>query len=256
MGKLEVPGWLFPLFSWVFAAYLVILFHLSTDILHQPAISEGSYLLLILAIILVFLPFMKRLKFGTLFELERDIRETKKEMKDFKNEIRQSLSVISTSINTIGNVTSNISITIPGMAELLDAKEKLTQSSDAETLESSKEVKEELFLEGEDTIMALARTRIKLEYLLRKILGKRTLTPEVTKEIRFMTLGKLYRHFLKEYPKFRNLENSFTYVGQIANAAVHAQRLPEGQAQEALELGAKLIAILKKLAENSESTYT
>jgi hypothetical protein len=65
-----------------------------------------------------------------------------------------------------------------------------------------------------------------------------------------MSFGQLYRRFLKEYPEYANFESSFAYVGQICNAAIHAQRVSEGQASETLDLGAKLIAFLDKILKN------
>lgn len=256
MNNKELPTWLLAVFSWGFSAYLLILFHTKADLSNPSTIPQIYYLFLFLGILLAFLPFLKRLKVGKLFELERDIRDAKNEVKEFKGEVRQMLSIVSTNINTIGNLTNTVTINVPGIGELLEEKEKLAQTSDNETLRASEEIKDELSLEGEDTIMALARTRIRLEYLLRNILGKGTRIEKLPKDIKFISLGQLYRRFLKEYPNYKNLENSFTYVGQICNAAIHAQRISEGQAREALDIGARLIAILNKIAGNQGEIFT
>lgn len=253
MNHKELPTWLLPLLSWLFSAYFLISFHFNVNF-SQP-IPTIYYLFLILGVSLAFLPFMNKIKIGTLLELERQIKETKNEVKDFKEETRQMLSVISTNVNTIGNLSNTINISIPGMAQLSQAKEKLVQQSDPETLRESETIKDELSLESEDTIVALAKTRIKLESLLRKILGKRFKNAsEITKNIKYASFRPLYRRFLKEYPDYTNLENSFTYVGQICNAAIHAQRVPEEQASEALDLGANLIALLNKIVKDQEDT--
>jgi hypothetical protein len=96
--------------------------------------------------------------------------------------------------------------------------------------------------------MALARTRIQLERLLRQILGKKTQYDNKSfDDVKFISAGRLYRMFLKEYPEFRYLEPSFEYVLRICNAAIHGQQVPSGQAQEALEIGAKLISTINDL---------
>ncbi|NJD78098.1 MAG: hypothetical protein FIB08_13570 [Candidatus Methanoperedens sp.] len=166
------------------------------------------------------------------------------------------ISIISTNVNTIGNVSNTIKNYIgPGTAQLSQAKETLVDRSDSETLHESEKIKDEISIESEDTIVALAKTRIKLELLLRKILGKRIKSAsEASENIKYMSFGQLYRRFLKEYADYANLERSFAYVGQICNAAIHAQRVSEDQASEALDLGARLIAILNKIVKDQENS--
>ncbi len=53
--------------------------------------------------------------------------------------------------------------------------------------------------------------------------------------------------FLKDFVDYQYLEGSFDYVLKICNAAIHGQQVPAGQAQEELELGARLISTLKEL---------
>ena len=238
----ELPTSVLYAISWIFSAYFLFSFLSKVDLtLPVPAIY---YLFLIFGIALAFLPFMNKIKIGNLLELERQIKETKNEVKEFKEEVRQIMSIISTNVNTIGNLSNTINIQVPGRDELLEAKEGLNRSSDGSTLQKSEEIKNELFLEDEDTIMALARTRIRLEYLLRTILGKSTRIEEVPDNVKYLSFGQLYRRFLKEYPMHNDLESSFNYVGQICNAAIHAQKVSKNQALEALDLGAKLIAII------------
>lgn len=250
MKDKELPNWLLIIVSWGFSAYFLFTFHNGIDLANPSDIPQIYYLFLVLGVLLAFLPFLKRVKIWKLLELERDIRETKNEIKEFKTEFQQMLSIISTNINTMVNQTNTITVNVPGTGELLEAKEKLAQSSNEETKQASEEIKEELLLEDEDTIMALARTRIRLEYLLRTVLNKRLETEKSTENIKFMSLSRLYRIFSKKYPEYKNLEKSFNYVRQICNAAIHAQKVPEEQALEALNIGANLIAILDNVANS------
>lgn len=254
MKNNELPNWLLIPISWLFSAYFLISFRWNVD-LSQP-VPTIYYLFLVLGVSFAFLPFMSKIKIGTLLELERQINETKNEVKDFKEETRQSLSIISTNVNTIGNLSNTIDIHLPGMDQLLKARANVdsfvTKSEKgSETLSESEKIKDEIVLESEDTIMALAKTRIKLEILLRQILGKRLKTISgVSEDINYASFGKLYKRFMNEYPEHKNLGNSFAYVGQICNAAIHGQRISEGPASEVLDIGSKLIAILDKIIKN------
>jgi len=161
--------------------------------------------------------------------------------------------VVSTSINTIGisNLANTTNININLQALLEKAKEELRQANHPAQEEEIQEIEDELLLEGEDTIMALARTRIRLEHLLRRILSKGE-NDEAPKDIKFMSASGLFRLFMKKHPEYKYLDNSFEYVLRACNAAIHAQSVSEGQAREALGIGASLIATLRKIADGQE----
>ena len=107
-------------------------------------------------------------------------------------------------------------------------------------------------IEDEDNIMALTKARVKMEFLLRKILGKRITLENSDKDIKYLTLTQLIRDFLDQFPKYRYLENSLSYVRRLGNAAAHAQMIPEYQAQEAIDMSLKLIAVLKFISEDTQ----
>jgi hypothetical protein len=93
--------------------------------------------------------------------------------------------------------------------------------------------------------MSLARTRIKIESLLREILNKRVVFPDSSNNMKFLSLNDLYKQFTKEYPQQRYLTNTFKYVQQVCNAAIHGLNISFGQAEEALELGTRIIKELE-----------
>lgn len=162
--------------------------------------------------------------------------------------MRQLISVVSTSVNSISNLSSTTNVNIDFADLLKQAKEQLNQATVQPEAQEIQEVKRELLLDNEDTIMALARTRIQLEHLLRRSLGKRTqYSNKPQGDVKFLSAGRLYRMFLKEFDNYQYLEGSFDYVLKICNAAIHGQQVPASQAQEALELGARLISTLKEL---------
>jgi len=104
-------------------------------------------------------------------------------------------------------------------------------------------------LDEEETIMPLARTRILIEQLLRKILGKRLNVDDLNrKELRFLSARSLFYKFLELYPEKRELAEPFEYVIRVCNAAIHGQRVPPSDADIALDIGADIIAYLSDLA--------
>jgi len=243
-----MPNWGLPALSWLISLYF--LSGVSSHLGFPPTIgiTAGHLLYIGLWLFFLFLPFFKRIKIGKVLELEREVEKTKTEIKEFKEEVRSNLSLISTNVNTIGNLSNQITVNFPALAEIEEIKRRLDEKSETGTKEEAKEIKEELILDGEDTIMALARTRIKIEMLLRKILGKRTKVSRFgDSPIKFMSLQKLFTLFLDQNEDLTHLQEPFSYVVQVCNAAVHAQRVPQSQADEALEIGSRIISILSKV---------
>jgi len=243
-----MPNWGLPAFSWLISLYF--LSGVSSHIGFPPSINitAGYVFYLILWLFFLFLPFFKRIKIGKILELEREVEKTKTDVKEFKEEVRANLSLISTNVNTIGNLSNQITVNFPALADIEEIKRRLDEKSKIGTKEEVKEIKEQLVLDGEDTIMALARTRIKIESLLRKLLDKRTTVSQISDNpIRFMSLQKMFTLFLDRNEDLSHLQEPFSYVVQICNAAVHAQRVPQSQADEALEIGSRIIAILAKV---------
>lgn len=199
----------------------------------------------ILGILLLLLPFFSKVKIGKYLELERKLKETTEELKDFKTEVKQTILTLNSSISTISNLSNQVTINFPDTTQLKNEIEKLKSKG---SKVDSKNIEEELILQEEDKILALAKARIQIEYLLRKILNKRISTSHSGREIKYATLTQLVREFLSEYPDYKYLETSFNYTRVIVNSAIHAQKLNEGQIKEGLELSSNLISILRHIA--------
>ena len=56
--------------------------------------------------------------------------------------------------------------------------------------------------------------------------------------------------FVREHEEHAELEEPFNYVVQVCNAAIHAQRVQPSQAEEALDMGARIIAVLSEIASD------
>ncbi len=197
------------------------------------------------------MPFFNKIKIPKLIELERSVTTAKSELQDFKKQTNSMFSFLSTSINTINTNTTNI--IIPNRDDLVEANKEFDQLITEKRPEAIREIEDQLILDDEDRIVALARLRIKLEYLLRELLLHISVDKEGREnELRRYSLPRLFREFRANSTGFEHLEKSLYYVTQICNAAIHGQRISPGQADEALELGAKILAYLPKIENKTE----
>ena len=210
--------------------------------------------LLVFSIGLILLPFLKSLKIGKIIELEREIEETKQELKETKTELKQSVSLALATVNTsINSLNNSINITIPGVDEMKKELERL-QAQKASISENTLEQElDEIVEKNEgDLNFALAKTRMEIERLMRKILKRRASISEKTnQDIKFLTLSKLFRLLTEDYTDFKQYYPSFKYVQSVCNAAIHGQKVSYEQAEEALQLGIVIINELKEIEKGS-----
>ncbi|PKO16810.1 MAG: hypothetical protein CVU39_06225 [Chloroflexi bacterium HGW-Chloroflexi-10] len=237
---------LFFLICWYFGLRIFVWGYANIDFSKPDEINSIFLVLSAIGILLIILPFFRRLKVGD-FEIEREVEQAKKDLSEFKNETRNAIAVMSTQITTVASIRNQNQVTVyvPGYEEAnADLRHRTSQSVEKE----AEEIKDE-FLENQDTAMAIVKIRVQLEYLLRRLLEKRVEVNDASKEIKFMSLLQMTRELFKYYPDYMYLLKSFDYVREVGNAAAHAQKIPDYQAQETLDIGAKLIAILKDLAK-------
>jgi hypothetical protein len=251
LGKYLLGNWknlFFNLICWYFGIKIFSIGYTNINLTRPYEIPPIFLVLSGIGILLILLPFFKRVKVGEL-EIEREIEQTKNELSEFKNETRNTLTVVSTQISAVASIKNQNQITVyvPGYdGAKADLKEQIPETVEKE----AEEIKDELIIENQDNIMALVKLRIQLEYLLRKLLEKRLNVTDASKEIKYMSLMKLTREFLHLYPDFLYLTRSFDYVRDVGNAAVHGQQVPDFQARETFEIGGTLIATLKNIALN------
>jgi len=245
----KMPAWGLPALSWLVSFYFLAGFVANAGFPPSRTVLTGDALSVMLWLFFLFLPFFSRIKLGGFLELERQLEQAKQELQEFKAEIRNSLSVLSTNVNTIGGMTNQVTVNIPGLAELRDARKTMDSQSPAGSTEEAKELEGQLLIQSEDTILALARTRIEIERHLRRILGKRTsVTPGKDDSVKFMGTRQLFDLFLRQHDNLSYLRRPFMYVTQVCNAAIHAQHVSGEQADEALALGAQIIAVLNDIS--------
>ncbi len=243
-------GWVVPTVCWILSAYFFTLFHVSSGFPPIDLAKNSSWALLLLSLTLFLVPIAKRIKLGKFFEFESKINEIKNDVNEFKVETRQTISMITSNINTISNLSNTINVNIPGREELEDAKEQVKEVHTSSTNEEIMEIKEQLVLEDEDRIMALARTKILIEQTLRKILGKRLVSPGLeNRDLTFLSARSLFKQFASDNKSHGPLIKPLDYVLKVCNAALHGQRVSPNEAEEALNMGANLIAIFNDVAE-------
>jgi hypothetical protein len=243
--EFKIAVWAFPLLSWIVAAYFLVGFLRRSAF--PPDFSVGTSALAIPALLFLFFPFFKKIKIGKLFELEREVEKAKRELSDFKSEVRSTLSVLSTNVNTIGGMSNQITVNIPALAQLQQARQDVAAAIPAKAKREAEKAESRIIRQSDDDkTMALARTRIDIERTLREALGKQTyFPPERVDSINYASISRLFAMAAEVYPTLPSLQKAFKYVNQVCNAAIHGQRVSDQQADEALALGAEILAALQ-----------
>jgi len=242
---------LLRLLSLLLAGYFLYVFHRIVGFPPEKDLTTTSITYLLLFILFLLLPLSKKIKLGKLFEFEAKVNEIKSEVKEFKEETRQLITMQNTLINTVSNtISQSVNITLPSQNEIQEAKEELNSTirNPPAPDKLEEEIEELLASEGSDLNFALAKLRMEIERELRRILQKRVEVAEPNKmKGRFLSARSLFREFISLYPEYKGMYGSFDYVLKVCNAAVHGQIIPPGHAQEALQMGLKMLDELKNI---------
>lgn len=241
MSKLLYP------FSWIVAAYFGVGFIAKAGLPPKTDLLIGDAFFVGLFLFFLFLPFFNKIKVGSWLELEREIKEAKKEataatqeLADFKIEVRNTLNVVSTQrTNVYVNGAPNAAQLREQQAAIatkLDSTEQSTVAKYEETVKSQ---------ESDDVAYVLAKVRIDIERLLRTIVGKR-IGPVPNTNIKLASARQLFDSLVQMEEAWEYLRRPFEYVNRVCNAAIHGQLVSSEQADEALKLGAQIIAALKQ----------
>lgn len=242
-------NWWLTVPSWILTLYFGIGFvekagfPPNADLLIVDALFVG------ISLFFLFLPFFKKIKIGSLIELERELLEAKKEtsavkdeLREFKNEVRNTVSVISSNA-----ISQHVNVNLPRAEELRQQQEKIEENLESFGRQQADDMEAEL-QSGEITY-ALAKIRIDIERLLRTILGRRTDSSDGSitslEHRKFRSIEKMFDLLIEEESTLAYLRSPLRNVLAVCNAAIHAQTVSPDQAGEALKLGAHIIAALK-----------
>jgi hypothetical protein len=250
-----MPVWALPALSWLISFYFMAGFVANVGFPPHRELLTGDFLFVASWLFFLFLPFFHKIKIGSVLELERQVEKAKEQaaeakaaLSEFKAEVRNTLQVLSTNVNTIGGMNNQITVNLPALAELQEARKLVEEKAPDQAKQKAAAVEEQISWQSDDPTFALARMRIEIERLLRRGLRLRTQLPDSGRDsIQYMSLSRLFDLFLKEYPDFYWLRDPFRAAVAASNAAIHAQQVPDRQAEEALALGAEIIATLQGL---------
>ncbi|KZK76491.1 hypothetical protein PsAD13_04799 [Pseudovibrio sp. Ad13] len=201
----------------------------------------------LLSIFLFLLPFSKSLSLGGLFKFETNLAEVKKEIDTFKEETRSNFSLQSSNLLALtSQISQHTTINLPPLSVGQQAYEKISEHS-AEMDKNADSLFGEFLSESEnDRHLALAKLRMNLESELRELLGARTSINRKT-SIKFRSLRNLWAEYLKRYPEKEYLSDGFRFANDVANSAIHAQQVPEGYAEEALQIGLRILNDIREV---------
>lgn len=230
--------------SWAVAFYFCTGFVAKASFPPKADLLIGDAIFIGLTLFFLFLPFFNKIKVGSWLSLEREVKEAKQdaaaakeELREFKNEIRTTVSMVT---------TNTVNLTLAGAGELRRQGAKVAEKLDPRGRERAEEVEQELHAES-DTSYALAKIRIDIERLLRLIVGKEMNVPVLSGSTpRFMPLTETFEILVQSDSSFAYLRDPMKKVLAVCNAAIHAQNVSADQANEALKLGAQIIAILNQ----------
>lgn len=240
-------NWPLAILSWIVAAYFGIGFLSKAGIPPKSDLLIGDALFVGLFLFFSFLPFFNKIKIGSWLELEREIKEARKEaaavkeeVREFKNEVRNTMNVVSSN-----SIRQSINVHLPGSQALKEQGKEVDKNLGADAKQKAGEVETELQAE-QDVNYALAKVRIDIERLLRIITRAVFKMPDTNRSTKFLTIPKMFEQLVKDDQSYEYLGEPIKYVLSVCNAAIHAQYVTDGQASEALQLGAKVIAALKQ----------
>ncbi|WP_428421146.1 hypothetical protein [Methylibium sp.] len=250
--------------SWLVAAYFGVGFVAKAGFPPRPDLLIADAFFVALFLFFLFLPFFNKIKLGSWLELEREVKEAKKEasaakeeLREFKAEVRNSLSVVSTTLNNQRQQTHVIvNNSAPEPATLREQQQKIEETFQTPQWEARAEkyAVETKAQEDEDVAYILAKVRIDIERLLRAILGRRVKTLSSSANIiRMASLRQLFNELVKSDSQYESLYESFNYVNRVCNAAIHGQIVTKDQAAEALKLGALIIEVLQQHPDGGET---
>ncbi|HGO6123301.1 hypothetical protein PPH94_011905 [Burkholderia cepacia] len=253
-------NWWLTIPSWLVAGYFGIGFVIKAGFPPKTESLVGDALFVALTLFFLFLPFFNKIKIGSWIELEREIKEAKKEaaaakeeLREFKNEVRNTMSAVSTNLAT-QRVSTQVHVHGTSPEQLREAQKKLGENLnpvDQSTIENyERTIRSQ---QDGDIPLMLAKVRMDIERLLRRIVGARLIVANPGDDpIKLATMRQLFQRFIQTDPSYEYLAKPFKYVNNVCNAAIHAQPVSLEQADEALRLGAQIIEVLGKHQDASD----
>ena len=240
----------FSTLSRLIAIYFIWAFHLQVGFPPITPLNLTSIIYLVLFIFFFVLPFAQRFKFGELIEFEAKINQVRADVQEVRSETRELISIVSNVTNAISTtMNQNVTVNLTGMVEARDELlAALTQSN--KSTRAEREFQEYWDAVDSDVNYALARLRMDLEREIRRILSKHIEAGDLQKSQRkFLSARSLFQRLVSTIPRYQHMQNSFDYILQICNAAIHGKQIPENIGRETLDMGLRLLRELENEVE-------
>ena len=234
--------------SWAVAAYFGIGFVAKAGIPPRSDLLIGDALFVTLTLFFLFLPFFNKIKVGSWLELEREVEAAKKEAADATEELREFKNEVRTTLISTNSNLQRMNVWVgstPGAPVLREQQEAVAKNFPESQKSTADQYVETVRAQEEDPAYSLARVRIDIERLLREKLKKR-IGPVPKNDLRLATIRQLFVQLTEQDPSWVMLRGAFDSVLKVCNAAIHGQIIDADQADEALLLGAQIIAALKE----------
>ena len=213
-------------------------------------LTSTSTIYLFLFVFFLVLPFAQRLRLGRLIEFEAKVEQVKADVREVRTETRELISTVSVVANAISaSMNQKVVVNVPNLGEARAARAEMSVAlpQSAEQTEPDWDISEFSGASDSDLHYVLARLRMDLERELRRILGKRRSVDEPGRmRGKFLSARSLFRQLGTAIDKYRHMQSSFDYILEVCNAAIHGQRVPEGVAYEAIDMGTRILGELKK----------
>ena len=168
-----------------------------------------------------------------------------------RTETRELVATVSAVANAISaSVNQNVVVNFPSAEWAQAAREEMSAAFGQAAPQAERqegELREYVDLSGSDVNYALARLRMDLEHELRRITGGQRFTEDAKgPRDRFLSARPLFRELVAAKPQYQQMRSSFDYVLEVCNAAIHGQRIAEGVADEAIDMGLRILRELKR----------
>ncbi len=240
--------------SRLIAIYFLWAFHIHVGFPPTGYLTYTAITYLALFVFFFALPLAKRLKLGKLVEFEAKVEQVRADIKEVRSETRELISTVSSVVNSISvSNTQSVVLAFPGIEAMKEAG-KLLSIAVPESADLTRKEKDSIaeFLDEDSLDMnyALAHLRMDLERELRRITGNQADFHTILGQRgKFRSTPAMFHQLASSIPLYRDMKKSFEYVLQVCNAAIHGQQVPDNVAREAIDLGFRILRVLKKQKE-------
>lgn len=241
---------LFPVISVLLAVYFFYSFAVAIGVPPAPSLDWTSLLYLALAVFFFLLPELQRFQLSKLHEYETRLDDAKGEVLLLRSEIRTLMSAYNGLLASTGMIATHASDgVLPTPDDADEARQNLNAVLGEVTDHKQLDAEIEHFLDEEDFDLESAL------WDLRKVMDK-----ELRRVLNFqggsrpLSSRSLCEDFVRLYPEYEGIHAAFDYVLQVCEAAAHGREIQPACAQEAFQMGLRILGALRKITPAAKSS--